>query len=153
MCLCLQVCYLPMTLNVCCMLRVLQFADKCVNDFQSPHLLKLPVGSSHTVEAKYNAKSFQMCEICFLRILILISWGQISCKSKWYMEELPAGLCYGIAAAVHRLCLRGACLLHHVALFSSHLEIVVLPCSWSFSLLFFLPYEFGPVSFALSSQI
>lgn len=49
------------------------FADKCVDGFQSPHRLKPAVGSSHADEIKYNAKFFQVHDICFPGILLLIS--------------------------------------------------------------------------------
>lgn len=50
-----------------------EFADKCVDGFRSPHWLKPAVGSSHADEIKYNAKFFQVHDIFFPGILLLIS--------------------------------------------------------------------------------
>lgn len=48
-------------------------AQECLGCFQSLHWLKLAVGSLHVSEIKYNAKFFQVHDICFPGILSSLS--------------------------------------------------------------------------------
>lgn len=80
-------------------------AHECLDCFQSLHGLKPAVGSSHAGEIKYNAKFFQVHDICFPGILSLLSSLKAnSWKWNWCTEkEFPGGLCCGMAVAVLKL--------------------------------------------------
>lgn len=80
-------------------------ARECLGCFQSLHGLKLAVGSSHAGEIKYNAKFFQVHDICFPGILFLLSSLKAdSWKWNWCTEkEFPGGSCCGMAVAVLKL--------------------------------------------------